>query len=334
MKTSRKINKSVFWLYCIAVFQIIIVLFSIHFSYRLFYYSLFVFCCLDLLFFCHLKSLRLQINALVNYLSQLNYSPHCHLEIYDNFEGSISILKNEIYRTAITLQEQANRLEKEKQFLSNSIADISHQLKTPLTSLIMISDLLQTNNLKEAQARELLRDMKTILNKLEWLITSLLSFAKFDSGQIQLKSTPLNLANVISKVLKSLEIAIEVKDIKIITSCDENITILADEQWTCEALQNILKNCVEYTNTNGNIYISAVNTSLYVELTIKDTGVGISEQDLPHIFDRFYKGKNSKVTSVGIGLAFAKAIITKQNGSIEAESELGIGTTFVVKFYK
>ncbi|MGN1039375.1 MAG: sensor histidine kinase, partial [Oscillospiraceae bacterium] len=238
------------------------------------------------------------------------------------------------YRTAITLQEQANRLEKEKQFLSNSMADISHQLKTPLTSLIMISDLLQANDLKEPQARELLHDMKTILNKLEWLITSLLSFAKFDSGQIQLKSTPLNLANIIIKVLKSLEIAIEVKDIKIITSCDENITILADEQWICEALQNILKNCVEYTNTNGNIYISAANTPLYVELTIKDTGVGINEQDLPHIFDRFYKGKNSKESSVGIGLAFAKAIITKQNGHIEAESELGVGTTFVVKFYK
>lgn len=232
------------------------------------------------------------------------------------------------------MQEQANRLEKEKQFLSNSIADISHQLKTSLTSLIMISDLLQTTNLKEAPTRELLRDMKTILNKLEWLITSLLSFAKFDSGQIQLKSTPLCLANVISKVLKSLEIAIEVKDIKITTTCDENITILADEQWTCEALQNILKNCVEYTNTNGNIYISVTNTPLYVELTIKDTGVGISEQDLPHIFDRFYKGKNSKETSVGIGLAFAKAIITKQNGSIEAESKLDVGTTFVVKFYK
>lgn len=278
--------------------------------------------------------MRLQINALVNYLNQLNYNPHCHLEIYDNFEGPISILKNEIYRTAITLQEQANRLEKEKQFLSNSIADISHQLKTPLTSLIMISDLLQTTNLKEAPTRELLRDMKTILNKLEWLITSLLSFAKFDSGQIQLKSTPLCLANVISKVLKSLEIAIEVKDIKITTTCDENITILADEQWTCEALQNILKNCVEYTNTNGNIYISVTNTPLYVELTIKDTGVGISEQDLPHIFDRFYKGKNSKETSVGIGLAFAKAIITKQNGSIEAESKLDVGTTFMVKFYK
>ncbi|MBQ3876360.1 MAG: HAMP domain-containing histidine kinase [Oscillospiraceae bacterium] len=207
------------------------------------------------------------------------------------------------------MQEQANRLEKEKQFLSNSIADISHQLKTPLTSLIMISDLLQTTNLKEAPTRELLRDMKTILNKLEWLITSLLSFAKFDSGQIQLKSTPLCLANVISKVLKSLEIAIEVKDIKITTTCDENITILADEQWTCEALQNILKNCVEYTNTNGNIYISVTNTPLYVELTIKDT-------------------------SVGIGLAFAKAIITKQNGSIEAESKLDVGTTFMVKFYK
>ncbi len=198
----------------------------------------------------------------------------------------------------------------------------------------MISDLLQTNNLKETQARELLRDMKTILNKLEWLITSLLSFAKFDSGQIQLKSTPLNLANIIAKVLKSLEIAIEVKDIKITTTCDENITILADEQWTCEALQNILKNCVEYTNTNGNIYISVTNTPLYVELTIKDTGVGISEQDLPHIFDRFYKGKNLKETSVGIGLAFAKAIITKQNGSIEAESKLDVGTTFAVKFYK
>ena len=334
MKTSKKINKSVFWVYCIVVFQIIIFLFSIQFGYRFFCYSLFVFCCLDLLFFCHLKSLRLQINALVNYLNQLNYNPHCHLEIYDNFEGPISILKNEIYRTAITLQEQANRLEKEKQFLSNSIADISHQLKTPLTSLIMISDLLQTTNLKEAPTRELLRDMKTILNKLEWLITSLLSFAKFDSGQIQLKSTPLCLANVISKVLKSLEIAIEVKDIKITTTCDENITILADEQWTCEALQNILKNCVEYTNTNGNIYISVTNTPLYVELTIKDTGVGISEQDLPHIFDRFYKGKNSKETSVGIGLAFAKAIITKQNGSIEAESKLDVGTTFMVKFYK
>ena len=118
MKTSKKINKSVFWVYCIVVFQIIIFLFSIQFGYRFFCYSLFVFCCLDLLFFCHLKSLRLQINALVNYLNQLNYNPHCHLEIYDNFEGPISILKNEIYRTAITLQEQANRLEKEKQFLS------------------------------------------------------------------------------------------------------------------------------------------------------------------------------------------------------------------------
>ncbi|MGN1034287.1 MAG: sensor histidine kinase [Oscillospiraceae bacterium] len=136
-------------------------------------------------------------------------------------KAPISILKNEIYRTAITLQEQANRLEKEKQFLSNSMADISHQLKTPLTSLIMISDLLQANDLKEPQACELLRNIKAILNKLEWLITSLLSFAKFDSGQIRLESTPLNFANIITKVLKSLEIAIEVKDIKIINSCDK-----------------------------------------------------------------------------------------------------------------
>ena len=252
--------------------------------------------------------------------------------ILDQEEGELSLLKTNIYKATSTLNYQKDLLSKDKLALSNAIADISHQLKTPLTSMIVMNDLLKTED-DEGKRKEFLTTQSNQLDRMSWLIQTLLKLSKIDAGTITMKPEQVQAGLLVQEVVKAFEIQMELKNI----SCKKDISDISfncDRNWTIEALQNIVKNCIEHMESGDLLSISTSDTSIYKEITIEDTGCGIAGEDLPHIFERFYKGKNAGKDSVGIGLALSKTIITSQHGDIIVESTEGVGTKFSVRFYK
>jgi Signal transduction histidine kinase len=255
------------------------------------------------------------------------------LDIRDNDEGEFSRMKNEIYKITTMLREQAERLERDQRSLAASIADISHQLKTPLTSLSVMTDLLEGNPAADKRA-EFVQRIRSQLRRMEWLVTSLLKLSKLDTGTAGMKRVPYRVRTVIDRALDTLAIPLELRSQQVTVEGDDRVELTGDPDWTCEALINILKNCVEHTPEHGRIHIAFEDNPLFTRITITDNGAGIDREDLPHIFRRFYKGKNASDDSVGIGLAMSHAIISKQGGDISAESEKGKGTRFIITFYK
>ncbi len=273
------------------------------------------------------KKIR-NIDIYLNKVLQGNYN----LDIIDYNEGDISNLKNDIYKITVMLKKQANDLKKEKKYLEDTLSDISHQIKTPLTSMYVINDLLVEDVLNETQKQEMLVKNKNQLERIEWLVTSLLNMSMMDSGTIKFKKEKVNVLNLINEALEPLKIPIEIKNLELEVLKDPNIFITADYKWTKEALINIIKNAYEHTD-KGKITISFTDNPIYTEISIKDSGCGIRKKDLPHIFERFYK-TNSKSNSIGIGLNLALKIIQKQNGNILVESKINKGTTFKIQIYK
>ncbi|PZD92990.1 sensor histidine kinase [Paenibacillus sambharensis] len=262
------------------------------------------------------------------------------LDIRDNDEGDLSILKNEIYKITTMLREQSELSEQDKLSLAASIADISHQLRTPMTSLFVLNDLLQEGP-GEEKAAEFLSRMRGQLKRMDWLVTSLLKLSKLDAGTAAMKQEPYELRVLVNKALDSLSIPLEIKMIEaVIEQRSEGragntpIMLTGDFNWTLEALINILKNAVEHTPEHGQIRVAMLDNPIYTRLEVTDTGEGIDREDLPYIFNRFYKGKNAGDDSVGIGLAMAHAIVRTQGGDIAVKSELGEGTTFTITFFK
>lgn len=274
-----------------------------------------------------------EIEMLSGYLRQIHSGDYT-LDVRDNVEGELSILKNEIYKVTIMLSEQRSLLQEDKIQLTNAISDISHQLKTPLTSMMMMSDLLNAPDLPVEKRTEFTRNLRNQLERLEWLVSSLLKLSKIDAGTAQFKKEPVLVEKLIQRALENLLIPIEIKDQTISIYGEKTITFIGDFHWTVEAVINILKNCVEHTPSAGTITISYTENVLFTEISIIDNGIGIPKEDLPNIFKRFYKGKNASKESVGIGLAMAHSIITSQNGDIEVKSKKGEGTSFKIKFYK
>ena len=250
-----------------------------------------------------------------------------------NQDGQIGLLKTELIKMTNILKEKVELLNKEKVFLNNTISDISHQLKTPMTSLIILNDLMYEDLPKETKI-EFLDKIKNQLNRMEWLIKSMLKLSKVEAKVIDFKKEKVLINELIKKSLAPSLIPIELKNINICIEGDENSSYKGDMDWSCEALVNIIKNCVEHTNCNGYINIKYEENPLYSEIIIRDNGEGIDKKDLPHIFKRFYKGKTSKEDSVGIGLAMAKSIIESQNGDIYVKSEKNKGTEFNIIFHK
>lgn len=256
------------------------------------------------------------------------------LDVRDNEEGELSILKNEIYKVTSMLAEERSGLKQDKTALMDAISDISHQLKTPVTSMVIMADLLSEPNLTEEKRHEFTRNISVQLERIEWLVSSLLKLSKIDAGSIQFKQEPVSLQELIAKSLEPLAIPMEIKEQELNVNEEESASFSGDVNWTSEALINILKNCVEHTPSGGVITIKAAENPLYSEIVIQDTGSGIPKEDLPYIFQRFYKGRQASEDSVGIGLALAHKIITSQQGSIDVRSEPGVGTTFRIAFYK
>ncbi|MCL6457249.1 MAG: HAMP domain-containing histidine kinase [Gorillibacterium sp.] len=274
-----------------------------------------------------------EISKLSTYLRSITAGDYS-LDIRDNQEGELSILKNNIYKVTLMLSEQSELLKKDKKYLADAISDISHQLKTPLTSMVVMTDLLLDNHLKEAKKQEFIRNIRSQLERIEWLVTSLLKLSKIDAGTVNFKKDQIKVTQLIDKATASLLIPIELKEQKLTLLGELETSFTGDLNWTAEALINILKNGIEHTAYGGEITITWVENPLYTEIRIIDNGSGIEQLDLPYIFNRFYKGKSSSEESAGIGLAMAKAILNNQNADIVVKSEENKGTEFTIKFYK
>lgn len=274
-----------------------------------------------------------EINKITKYIKEIN-DKNYSLKIKENTEDDLTNLRNELYKITLMLREEAENSEKDKLNLATSLSDISHQIKTPLTSIsIMLDEIKENidmdNNIKQKFIFEISRQIEQI----SFLTITILKLSKLDADAIKFENKKFELKKLIANILKNLEVPIELKRQNIVEEID-NCSITGDYRWTLEAITNIIKNCIEHNQNDKSIYIKTKDTSLYVELIIQDEGEGIPKEDLKHIFERFYKGKNSKEDSFGIGLALAKSILEKQNATIYCASKENEGTIFRIRWMK
>ncbi len=287
-----------------------------------------------MVFFIYMTSvlkIKKEIKIINNYLREILKGSY-ELNIADYSEDELSILKNDIYKVAIKLKELSSYEHQERLYLMNTLEDISHQLKTPLTALMVTNDILKNNKLTLKEQKEFLNKEAKELEKMEWLITTLLKYSKLDSGTVKLKKENIKLNSLIDKSLESFSITLDLKGIEVMKN-NLDFAVVCDINWTSEALANIFKNAIEHLAYNGVITVTGEDTPLYKKICITDNGSGISKKEMKNIFKRFYSSNNTK-GSVGIGLNMAKLILEKENAKIEVESEEGEYTTFIITFIK
>lgn len=256
-----------------------------------------------------------------------------HLYIAESEEGELSILQSEITKMTLRIREQNDALKKEKEYLADSLADIAHQLRTPLTSVTLILSLLE-NNPDEKERKDLIRETEELLVRMDWLITSLLKLSRLDAGIVFFQKEEIDVNNLISAALHQFLIPMELHNITLQINVPKGTKIWGDLNWLSEAIQNIFKNCMESAGDNGKIDIICEDNLLFTEVTIHDSGEGFKKEDLPCLFNRFYRGKNSSTAGYGIGLALCKTIITRQGGTITAKNHPQGGAIFVIRFPK
>lgn len=289
---------------------------------------------LSIIFFKYNHSESKKINEITKYIEEINRGNY-KLNIEENTEDELSILKNELYKITVMLKEVAENSQKDKTTLKDSLSDISHQIKTPITSiLIMLDNILSDENMPEDIKKDFIKDIKREIINIKFLVESILKLSKIDSNSIKFIKKEVFIKDIINEAVKNVSMLSELKNIEIIVSGDDSIKTICDLKWQVEAITNILKNCIEHSYENRKIYINYNQNNMYTELKIEDNGTGIDAKDLPHIFERFYKGKNSSSDSVGIGLALSKSIIESNNGYIQVDSELNKGTIFIIKYLK
>lgn len=248
-------------------------------------------------------------------------------------EGELAVLSDRMDKLVAILNQQKEILKKDKLYLSDSMADISHQLKTPLTAINLILTRMRKSDLSQQERMALVRELSRLTERIQWLISVLLKISKIDTGTLVMNKEEIFVSELVKKAYEPVAVAMDIKNQRFISSCGE-CKVDADFQWTCEALANVIKNCMEHTPEGGEVKVSAKETNIYTEIVIEDNGSGIAEEDLPHIFERFYRGKDSDTNSVGIGLALARMIITGQEGIIKAQNKNEGGAKFIIRFYK
>lgn len=287
-----------------------------------------------LIFYLYDKNKSKKIKEITKMISKIN-NRQFDIDINDFNEGELSILKNEISKTTIMLRQVADNSVKDKLNLKDSLGDISHQLKTPLTSItIMIDNILDSPDMDEKTRKKFLINIKREILNINFLVMSLLKLSKFDANVVKFNKESVYLKDIIIESIKNVSMIKELKNITIKVSGDDNIKLLCDFKWQVESITNILKNSIEHTSEYGTVEVNYSENKLYTRILIKDNGKGINSDDLPHIFDRFYKGENGSDDSFGIGLSLSKTIIEKEGGSITVKSTPNIGTIFTIKYLK
>lgn len=286
------------------------------------------------IFIIYLKNRQKRIDELAVYTNKLSNREY-DLRVEENSEDELNKLKNELYKITVMLKEDAINSEYQRELLYNSVSDISHQLKTPLTSsLILLDNLSENDDMDEETKKRFILEISNQIEKMNWLVIVMLKLARLDAGVVKFSNCKICVKDLIENVLKNLEILIEINQIEIHIKGEESVDFTGDLKWNEEAILNIVKNAIEHSSMQGKIEISFEENDVYTEIKIKDEGDGMSREDQKHIFERFYKAENSSENSIGIGLALSKTIIEKQNGYIAVESELGKGTTFTIKYMK
>ncbi len=249
-------------------------------------------------------------------------------------EGVFSVLSHNFNQMAERLENAINQLNKEKVFLKDTLVNISHQLKTPITSMSLFTEVLSNNSsMDKGDVEKIAYKMRSSVYSMEWLIRKLLKLAKIEGGVVEYKKINSSLKETIENALEPLLISIEEKNLNLQLKLQEGV-YPHDKGWTSEALTNIIKNSIEHISDYGEISICYENNSIYHKISISDNGTGINKEDLPHIFERFYKGKSKikRKDSIGIGLALSKSIIEGQGGFLEVESIKDKGSKFIVTF--
>lgn len=273
-----------------------------------------------------------EINEVIKIIEEIN-NKNYSFKMTDVNEEDLSLLKNEIYKTTIMLNELSEISKKDKKELEESLEDISHQLKTPLTSiLIMIDTLLDDEDMDQNTREDFLRNMKREVMNINFLVKSILKLSRLDTNTVKFISKKESVKEIINEAILNVSLLSDLKNVKIETNLSDSF-ITCDYKWQIEALTNILKNSIEHSYENNKVLIESSENNAYVKIIIKDFGTGIAKEDINHIFERFYKGKDSDYDSIGIGLALSKSIIEKQNGKISVESS-DDGTTFTIKYFK
>lgn len=307
---------------------------------------------LSMLFFCagafgcviyYLRKRQNKINQLSDYMQKLEQGEYA-LEIKDNTEDELSALKNELYKLTVLLKEQADYAKKQKLALADSVSDISHQLKTPITSvMVLVDNLSESANMNEAVRKQFLQEITRQLTGVTWLVATLLKLSKLDAGVVELENKEISLNALLHEVMDNLEIMADLKQISLKLHMAQELTITGDYHWLKEAFTNIVKNAIEHSPENAQVDIELQDNAVYTMITVRDYGEGIPKEEQKHIFERFYQRKSgvgnradryAKEESTGIGLALAKEIVERQRGYITVKSREKEGTVFFIKFIK
>ena len=287
-----------------------------------------------LISFINKKNQSKKIKEITNLIEQINRKNY-YLNIDNNTEDELSILKNEIYKTTVMLKEEAYNSNKDKDNIKKSIEDISHQLKTPLTSIsIMLDNIIDDPDMDANVRNDFINDINREINNINFLVKSLLKLSRFDINAVNYNSQNNSVKSIMDKVMNNVSTLSDLKNIKIDLNIKNDFNLYCDFNWQVEALTNIVKNSIEHSFKDKNIIINASDEKLYSKIEIINYGIGINDKDIKHIFDRFYKGENSNEDSFGIGLSLAKTIIEKNNGKISVSSKENDKTTFTIKYYK
>lgn len=284
--------------------------------------------------FIYLKQRDKKVNQITQYINEIKNRKY-DLNINENSEDELSNLKNELYKITIMLKEESEISRQDKENIKMSVEDISHQLKTPLTSIMIMLDNLKDNpNMDEDTKQKFIFEISKQVDWINWLVISILKLSRLEADVVKFSNNKINVKKFIDEIIGNLEIPIEIKNQKISIEGDEDASFIGDYKWQQEAITNIIKNAIEHNKENGKITIKYEENVLFTKITIIDEGQGIAKEDLKHIFERFYKAQNSSDNSVVIGLSLAKNIIEKNNGMINCKSEIGNGTEFIVKYMK
>lgn len=284
--------------------------------------------------FIYLSRRQAHILKICDYMEELvrgNYG----LDIQDNSDDELSGLKNEVYKLTVFFREQAEQASANRRALADSVADISHQLKTPLTSVRVLLDNLSDNEDMDTDTRHrFLEEISAQISGVTWLVTTLLKLSRLDAGVVELEEKSLQLQTLAEDICGRLELNAELRQVKLCMEIPGQIAVKGDEQWLTEALLNVVKNAIEHSDTGGRVILAAKDNDVYTQLTVQNWGEVIPEEEQKHLFERFYRGSTAGKDSIGIGLALAKEILVRHNSYISVESEPEQGTIFYIKFLK
>lgn len=293
-------------------------------------------------FYIYLRRRKNAIVQLQDYMDKISRGNY-ELEINDNSEDELSSLKNSLYKIMVYMKEQADSARIKKVMLAQSVSDISHQLKTPLTSTQVLLDNLNDNpDMDYSTRKKFIYEALNQVNGMSWMIVSMLKLSRIDAGVVEFNNENISINKIIEEAVGNLEVIAEIKNVNIEKNIDNrnedelnksDIYIKGDYNWNREALQNIIKNAIEHSNDKGTVKINITDNDVYTAVYITNRGEKLSDKQQKQIFERYYSEAKYEDNSMGIGLPLAKAVIEKQGGYISVESD-DEETVFIVKYIK